>query len=375
MTEALIGIQLFFTVLLGFTAVVKLTGLSRFELTLVQLFGTRPFTRLRVTSRIAGAAVAGYELVLAALLGFAVLTPVSTALLIGTMALFAAVVWRAWRLHVGCGCFPDRRPTEVSSLVRSAMLVVLAAVLLVFGIPSVTGGGLLLGALWALGIAGVVYLSYTVTRLLVRRHNRTGTEAPKVAPVAIVAQILAERGRPAMPTELAGDDDLAHGWVEVVPLCRATGLAVSTLYEELELRSTVASTPLLPVGSRPERVVATSLSGAEITTATLTTPTMVLLFSATCTRCPKHVPEVVEFLREQELEQSRVLVVVSGDGPGAQPFVDALADLAIVVIEPELGPLTASFQIREFPAFYVMDAAWTVVAAARVIGELRMVAA
>lgn len=134
MIEFLTGIRFLFAALFVYTVVVKLSGLARFELVLVQLFGTRGFARTGLTSRAAALLVTTFELALAALIGFGLLVPVSTALLVATMAVFAAVVFRSWRLHVDCGCFPDRRPTEVSSLVRSAILLALAVVLLVGGI-------------------------------------------------------------------------------------------------------------------------------------------------------------------------------------------------------------------------------------------------
>lgn len=356
MTAVLLGIRLLFAGLFVVTALTKLADLARFELVLVQLFGTRPFAR--VTSRTAALVVAGYELALAAAVGSGAVEPVGTVLLAVTMAVFAAVVFRAWRLHVDCGCFRDRRPSEVASLARSAVLLGLAVALALAGSPDVAGPRSLLAGLgWAVGIAAAVHGLVLAVRHAVRR-SYPDPSPPRVVPAGIAEEILAAAGRPATPAGLADED----GWVEVTALCRATRLPVSTLFLELERRSRLAGAPLLPTGTPVPDV------GPEPAP-----PYLLMLFSATCTRCPKHVPEVVERLRADRPERDRVLVVVAGsvDGPGdAGLFTGAFAELATVVLEEPDGPIQSAFAIREFPAFYVIGADRTVLAAAHQIADL-----
>jgi uncharacterized membrane protein YphA (DoxX/SURF4 family) len=362
MTVLLTGIQLFFAAMFTWTAMTKLLDVSRFELVLVRLFGTKPFAR--VPSRPAALAVAGFEFALAAALGFGLFEPVSTAVLVATTVTFTAVVWRAWRQHVACGCFPDRRPAEVSSMTRSVILVGLATTLLVFGIPPVAGGRLLASALCAVGIGAGVYLVFKVTARIVRGAHPEPPKAQMV-PAPIAAQILAQSGR-GMP-DLPDD----RGWFEVTALCRAARLPVSALLIELERRSMAASAPLLPPGTAIEGITGNSIRDEPVGAGELPAASaLVALFSATCTRCPTHVPDVVEHLRRAGLPRANVLVAVSGDGPGAQRFVTAFDELAVVVVEPVPGPIAEAFSIREFPAFYRLDDQHVVTAGSTLIGDL-----
>jgi hypothetical protein len=45
------------------------------------------------------------------------------------------------------------------------------------------------------------------------------------------------------------------------------------------------------------------------------------------------------------------------------------------MVEAATGPLTTAFGVREFPAFYVVDAEWTITAAANTIDDLTTVLA
>lgn len=363
MTALLLGLRFLFAAIFVYTGLSKVAGRARFELVLLQLFGSRPFRW--VTSRTAATAIAGYELVLAGLVGFGV--PGSAVLLAVTLAVFAAVVFRAWRLHVDCGCFPDRRPSEVAGLARSAVLLGLAVWLAVAGpAGAVTARSALGGVGWALGLALATYGVVLAVRRLVRRsYPEQGS--PRVVPAQIVSEILADRGRPGVPDGLADAD----GWVEVAAACGRTGLPVSTLMRELESRSRLAGAPLLARGSELADFAATSTRGRPVTAAGLEAPYLVALFSASCVRCPGHVPEVSERLRADGPGPERVLVVVmsaAGDDPGL--FTGAFAELATVVVEEPGGPVLTAFATREFPAFYVVGADRTVLAAGHQIADL-----
>lgn len=348
MTGVLLGLRFLFAAMFVYTGLSKLAGRAWFEMVLLQLFGSRPFRW--VTSRAAATLVAGYELVLAALVGLGV--PGSAVLLVVTLAVFAAVVFRAWRLHVDCGCFPDRRPSEVAGLVRSAALLGLAVWLAVAGPPgAVTARSVLAGVGWAAGLALATYGVVLAVRRLVRR-SYPEQESPRVVPAQIVAEILADTGRPGIPDGLADAD----GWVEVTAVCGRTRLPVSTLMGELESRSRLAGAPLLPTGTALPDFTAVSTRGTAVRADGFAGPYLVALFSATCVRCPGHVPEVSERLRAHGPAPDRVLVVVmsaDGDDPGL--FTAAFEELAAVVVEEPGGPVLTAFGTREFPAFYVVD--------------------
>lgn len=356
------GVRLLFAAIFVYTGLSKVTDLARFELVLVQLFGTRPFARARTSSRTAARLIAGYELALAAAVGTGVAEPVGAVLVALTMAVFAAVVFRAWRLHVDCGCFRDRRPSEAASLVRSAILLGLAVTLAVAGSPAEPGlGAYLAGLGCAVGIAAATHGIVLAVRHAVRR-SYPEESPPRVVPALIAEGILAQEGRPAMPAGLADED----GWVEVTALCRATGLPVSTLFLELEQRSRLAGAPLLPLGTQLPEFAGTSIRGEAVRADGAY---LLVLFSANCTRCPKHVPEVAERLRADRPAREQVLVVVAGPGdPGL--FTGAFDELATVVLEEEDGPVQSAVGIREFPAFYVVGADRTVLAAGHQIADL-----
>lgn len=363
MTGALFGLRFLFAALFVYTGLSKVADRARFELVLLQLFGSRPFRW--VTSRTAATLIAGYELVLAGMVGLG--APGSAVLLLVTLAVFAVVVFRAWRLHVDCGCFPDRRPAEVAGLVRSAVLVGLAVWLAAAGPAGpATAPSVLAGVGWAAGLAAATYgVVLVVGRLVRRSYPEHGS--PRVVPAQIVAEILADRGRPGVPAGLADAD----GWVEVTVVCRRTRLPVSTLMRELELRSRLAGAPLLATGTQLAGFAGTSTRGRPVTVDGLTAPYLVALFSASCVRCPGHVPEVSARLREHGPVPDRVLVVVmsgAGDDPGL--FTGAFDELATVVVEEPGGPVQTAFATREFPAFYVIGADRSVLAAAHQIGDL-----
>lgn len=355
---ALLGVRILFTGVFVYTGLSKLAGLTRFEMVLVQLFGTRPFRR--VTSRATAASVAAYELALAAALALGL--PGAAILLALTMAVFAVVVFRAWRMHVDCGCFRDRRPSEVASLVRSTILLGLATWLAIAGIP---GEGSVLGAFgWAAGLALGTYAVVLLVRRVVRQ-SYPEESPPRMVPEIVATQILVPTGRPGVPPGLADED----GWVEATALCAGSRLPVSTLFLELERRSRLAGAPLLATGTVLPPFAGTSIRGEPVDALA---PRLVVLFSATCTRCPKHVPEVAEHLAAGP-GRERALVVVAGsaDGPGNSAlFTGTFDDLATVVLADPDGPLLAAFAIREFPAFYLLTPDRAVESAAHQITDL-----
>lgn len=112
-----------------------------------------------------------------------------------------------------------------------------------------------------------------------------------------------------------------------------------------------------------------------MTPARLVSPTVVALFSVTCTRCPGHVPEVVDYLLARRLPRDQILVVVVGEGDGATRFVEAFDELATVVVEPVDGSFSTAFAIRVFPAFYLLGSDATVTAGADTVAELAPVSA
>lgn len=229
MSLILLSLRLYFTAVLALSTVTKLRDLPALELTLIRLFGLKRFSIGLYTSKSAGLALTFFEGILTVCIATNALGWVGGALLAATMGAFTVVVARAFRLHVSCGCFRDRRPAELGSLTRSGMLFMLSVVVLIAELDGVGGS-----SEWASGIAVALAV------------------AALVGGVAFGMKRLADRSEPvsdarmavylaALPKDLillfqlskqskVGDEN----WIEVVQLSKALGVPVSTLLIRIE---------------------------------------------------------------------------------------------------------------------------------------------
>lgn len=94
-------------------------------------------------------------------------------------------------------------------------------------------------------LATAGYLAVTAVRRVMYR-SYPAEPVPRMVPELIAAEILADRGGPAISARAGATD----GWVPVIGLCQATGLPVSTLFLELERRARSLGGPLAPPGTR-----------------------------------------------------------------------------------------------------------------------------
>lgn len=369
MSELLFGIRLLFVVLFVGTATTKIIRRTAFEMALVKLLGVRPYRGLPWTSRTAAWTIAGFEYALALLLVTGWLHPVGVWLLVVTTVVFLGVVARAWKLHVDCGCFPDRRPAEVASMLRSALLVVLAFTLALGGLPTPDHPiGLLVGVGVAVLLGAAVHLTYLGARALFSRSSPPQGH-PLVIHRVMADQILARHGRGPVPATVADDD----GWLDAEETCRTTGFPVSTLMIALQESSQQIGPALLPLGTSLPELPGRLSTGEGFRWDRLSPDVLVILFSATCKRCPGHVDEVSAHLAATGAQAEDVVMIIAGDPAEPNLFTDTYAGRATLVVTRWEDDLLDLFAVRDFPVFYTVDATRTVVAAAHTIGDLATV--
>ena len=89
---------------------------------------------------------------------------------------------------------------------------------------------------------------------------------------------------------------------------------------------------------------------------------MAAFFSSSCSVCPERVPAFVDYLRENHVERNGVLAVVLGSPGEPVPYLDRLADVARVCVEPDDGELARAFKVTGYPAFCLLDADGAVLA-------------
>lgn len=109
----------------------------------------------------------------------------------------------------------------------------------------------------------------------------------------------------------------------------------------------------LATGGAPGTFSAVATSGEEVSgTAGLE---MVAFFSSWCSICPERVPPFVEYLSRHHIGRNSVLAVVAADSGTTPPYLDRLAAAALVCVEPTGGEIATAFQVKGFPAFFLLD--------------------
>jgi hypothetical protein len=113
----------------------------------------------------------------------------------------------------------------------------------------------------------------------------------------------------------------------------------------------------LGAGERPGVFSAVTASGEVVTgTARLR---VVGFFSSSCAACPERVPSFVEYLRRHRVERENALAVIQGSH-GAPSYLDQIAEVALVCVEPADGEVGRAFKVTGFPAFCLLDTDGTV---------------
>lgn len=361
MTVFTAGVRLTFVVLFLFTAVAKLRRPALTELAIVRLIGLTLFERTTVTSRILVRALVGWEFALA--VGIAAGRPQ----LVGwaaaaTMVVFVGVVARAWQLHVSCGCFPDRRPSEVGSIVRTSWLAALSIILALRGMPAIAGPAWWKSVLVAAALA-------TCTAALYRgaaratSGGRRGDDSPTMVSVVMADEIAQIREARRFPPALVTSDE----WLPAHEAAASAGMSLSTLLLDVAGSTRPDASVLLPEGSRPD-IAITTTTGRSVRTRAIEQPLLLGVFSSTCDRCPEHIDAVKDRLTRADPPAS--IIVIAGPHEGTAKFTAAFhahSELALVPFEDAIVDV---LNIRRFPVFYLLGAGGRILHAADDIARL-----
>src|SRR5579863_6492123 len=114
----------------------------------------------------------------------------------------------------------------------------------------------------------------------------------------------------------------------------------------------------LAAGQTPEAFAATDDQGADVLgPAGLS---VVAFFSPNCSICPKRAPAFIDYVRGHLVGRHDVLAVIAGQETDSVPYLADLSAVARVCAEPMDGPVGHAFAVRGFPAFFLLDAAGTV---------------
>jgi hypothetical protein len=132
-------------------------------------------------------------------------------------------------------------------------------------------------------------------------------------------------------------------------------------HSELLARSQPGSVDVigLPPGQAPAPFTAVDSSGRAV--GGPSGLSVVAFFSTSCSICPKRAPVFVDYVRGHLVGRDEVLAVVAGGAEQPPSYLADLAAVARVCTESSDGPLSRSFAVRGFPAFFVLDAAGMVV--------------
>lgn len=79
-------------------------------------------------------------------------------------------------------------------------------------------------------------------------------------------------------------------------------------------------------------------------------------FSSSCSICPRRVPAFVEYLTANHVGREAGLAVVLAEPGELVPYLDQLAAVATVCVQPPDGQLVAAFKVTGYPAFCILDA-------------------
>jgi hypothetical protein len=128
----------------------------------------------------------------------------------------------------------------------------------------------------------------------------------------------------------------------------------------LLVRNTAADPePGLASGEQPAPFAAVTVAGHAVTgPAGLR---VVAFFSSSCSVCPGTVGPFARYVRSRRLGWESVLAVVDADG--ADSYLDGLAPVAQICVEPYGGAISAAFAITGFPAFFLLDSDGAIVMA------------
>jgi hypothetical protein len=162
----------------------------------------------------------------------------------------------------------------------------------------------------------------------------------------------------------------------VAALALALGLALAARYRQLQAELARTAEHRHEGGSgglpQPGRLIkpwsALDTTGAVVGSE-LAGRRLAVFVMVGCSTCSEHLPGLRTALAEPHHQALRPLAVVSGEAGGRAGYVEALRDVAQVVEEEDLGPVTSAYGVQLFPAVVLSDGE-EVAAAGVTIGEL-----
>lgn len=130
--------------------------------------------------------------------------------------------------------------------------------------------------------------------------------------------------------------------------------------------------PMMPAGETVGAFATAATDGAPVSSELFDGETLVGFFSPSCQPCKVQLPRFVAYAKSVPGGRERVLatVVIGGPDEDPEPYVNALKDVARVVVEPHGGTLYEAFDVTGFPAVGLVDASGTVQATATRAGDL-----
>ncbi|HET7018614.1 MAG TPA: hypothetical protein VFI65_32145 [Streptosporangiaceae bacterium] len=119
--------------------------------------------------------------------------------------------------------------------------------------------------------------------------------------------------------------------------------------------------PGLAPGGRPAPFTALSTTGQAISGPSGLR--IAAFFSTSCSVCPGTIAPFVQYVKSAGLHPDNVLAVVAAEAD-AKDYLVGLSGVASVCLEPHGGSLGHAFQIKGYPAFFLLDSDGVVVFAA-----------
>lgn len=110
----------------------------------------------------------------------------------------------------------------------------------------------------------------------------------------------------------------------------------------------------LEAGKSPGAFSAVTTAGETVTDAAQLR--LVAFLSSSCSACPERVPSLVAYLSNYRLGRDSVLAVIQDAHDEPVPYLDQLAEVALVCLEPAGGKVSTAFQVNGYPLFFLLDA-------------------
>jgi AhpC/TSA family len=109
----------------------------------------------------------------------------------------------------------------------------------------------------------------------------------------------------------------------------------------------------LPAGATPPDFAAVSIRDEQVDGPVGLR--VVAFFASFCSVCPTKVPAFLAYLERNQIRQDEVLAVMAADPQDPVPYLNQVAQVALVCMEPANGPVSSAFQVSAFPSFCVLD--------------------